>query len=530
MSEQTTTVTPAAPSAGTILAAVIPMSELYPSPSNPRQHFEGLTDLAQSIQRKGIEQPLTVRERVTTKGRFEIVDGERRYRAGQQVGLQFVPVIQRTMTDAEVIEHQLENAIQRNNLTPLEEARGFKALLKASKATPAEIARRVSRSERWVADRLRLLDLRSELQQLLEEGRITIAHAEVLAKLKPEDQARAADFDGYRGRTGGLWVGEEPTLDYDGEDPDRSSNPYAGLKVATVKELEAWIARHVRLDVAHLVATAPLEFGRLGAQLELADAKAGTGKKVVHITHEFHLADEVKTKGCIYGPRSWRRADNTVGTVRDERTNKMVDAKPCEHAVLGLVVAGPEYGTAFDVCIARDKCLVHWKTEITEKKKREKLRAAGNVTQAEKRETNQRRQEEEKAKAANEKRHAFNALYRHAFPSLRGALLAEKPQAESAKGVDLLWFALDIGQKRPAALTTLDALVAHLVEREIGRQEPRGHSQYENHQWDFDRLSALAKVLGVNLAPLMKQAEAELKTAAQTAETAKPAKKAAKKR
>jgi ParB family chromosome partitioning protein len=519
---------------GAVLAAVIPMSELYPSPSNPRKHFEGLTDLTQSIQRKGIDVPLLVRERPTAKGRFEIVDGERRYRAAQNAGLQFVPVIQRnTLTDAGVLELQLENAIQRSDLTPLEEARGFKALLKASKATPAELAKRVSRSERWVADRLRLLDLIPALQQLLDQGRITIAHAEVLSKLKPDDQTRAADpGDGahFRPTYGGLWAGREGGLSFDRSDDDaapdaRTADPYAGLKTATVKELEAWIARHVRLDVSHLATTAPLEFGRLSTQLAAAEAKTGRGKKVVHITHEYHLADEVKTEGRIYGPRSWRRADGTVGTVLDAR-GRRADAPTCEHSVLGLVVAGPEYGTAFQVCLAREACQTHWKAEIAEKKKRDKLRASGQGAAADAREASERKTEAEQRKAADAKRIAFNAQYRQAYPAIRDALTAAAPSADP---VALLWFALDMGTKRPASVVTVGDLVGHCVGTELERRAPdKSNSSWTNYRYEFEDLEPLAKVLGVDLAPIMKRAAAALTPAAPATDAkATPAKKRA---
>ncbi len=513
----TTDLTPAQVPGAVPLAAVVPLSDLYPSPSNPRKHFDGLNELALSIGRKGVIQPLVVRTRETAQGRLEVVDGERRYRAAQQAGLMVVPVILRDeLTDAEVLELQLENAIQRSDLTPLEEARGFKALLKSnpSKYSAAYIADRISRSERYVVDRMRLLDLRPALQSLLDAGRIGVAHAELLAKLTPDDQERAADpgsVDGYRRKTGGLWAGEESTLDFDelNDTPDRKADPYAGLKVVTVKELEAWIARHVRFDVERMAATAPLEFGRVAGQVATAAAQPGRKKKHIAITHDHHLADAVRDPSeRVYGPRSWKRADGTVASVLDDRGRK-VDAKTCEHSVLGLVTVGPEYGTAFQVCIARDVCTVHWGAEIKAKAKTKKLIETGQGAKVAAQAKTQRDKEAEAAKRREDERKAVNALYRRVYPALAEAVLGAIPAANSPAGLDFLWEECDqLGAKRPKTITTPDDLVRHFVQQTIEREKPsKTESSWINHRHELDIMTQLAALFGVDHAALVASAK-----------------------
>lgn len=522
MSTAVETVTAPPPGAAP-LAAVVPLSDLYPSPSNPRKHFDDLGELALSLSRKGVEIPLIVRTRETAQGRLEIVDGERRYKAALQAGLQFVPVIQRdTMSDADVLELQLENAMQRSDLTPLEEARGIKALIKSAAATPAEIAKRMSRSERFIADRLRLLDLVPELQSLLDAQRIGVEHAERLAKLTKEDQRRALDPGGSRGRTGGLWTEEEQTLDFDvqHEEPDRTRDPYAGLKVCTVKELEAWIARHVRFDVERMATTAPLEFGRVAGLVQAAGAQPGRGKKVVEITHDHHLADEVRDPAKrVFGPRSWKRADGTVASSWDDR-GKPIDSPTCDASVLGVVSIGPEYGTAFQVCLARDTCTVHWGAEIRAKKKRQAAPSSGGTKAATTAKT-QRESYEAQQKRDAEERRAANALYQQVYPALAAAITDAIPSAVSQAALAFLWAECTRGDAIPKEVTTPDALVRRLVVDELQGVKPRTTDDaYSSYAYPQRRLLSLAAQFGVDAKTLLATAKKELAAQAKAAEKA----------
>jgi ParB/RepB/Spo0J family partition protein len=471
------------PALHTSLVYAAPLSDLQPSPLNPRKHFGDLDELAANIAARGIIVPLIVRERQpTAKGGsrapyLEIVDGERRYRAGQHAGVQFVPVIRRDeLSDAEVLELQLVSAIQRADLTPLEEARGYQALIASAPAkySAAYIADRISRSERYVVDRMRLLDLTPALQRLLEQDRIGVAHAELIAKLTPEDQVRVshpgdADTYGRSGDPGGLWQRTDATLDFDTDDEAEegaalAKDPYAGLKPRTIKELEAWIARHVRFNVQHFATTAPLEFGDTAAAVELAQAKPGRGKKVIAITADYRIEDDVKGDERVYGKQAWRRADGTAGTSTTER-GKPADSPTCEHSVLGVFTAGPGYGTALQVCIARDRCQTHFATEIRAREKNAALRASGKSKTAARNEAKERESYEAQQAREEAERRRFTAIYSAMHPALVAALKQAVPSTLTPAICGWIWARVHHGQapKVPAA-KFLSALVLESVE------------------------------------------------------------------
>jgi ParB family chromosome partitioning protein len=164
----------------------LPLSAIRPNPRQPRRRFpeEGLEELAASIREKGLLQPLLVRP----KGEgYELVAGERRFRAAQLAGLEEVPVLVRDLTDQEALELALVENLQREDLSPVEEARGYQALL-AMGLTQEEVARKVGKARSTVANALRLLQLPEEVLAALDEGRISAGHARALLMLAPEDR------------------------------------------------------------------------------------------------------------------------------------------------------------------------------------------------------------------------------------------------------------------------------------------------------------------------------------------------------
>ncbi|GGM92660.1 chromosome partitioning protein ParB [Thermus composti] len=164
----------------------LPLAAIRPNPHQPRKRFspEALEELAQSIREKGLLQPLLVRP----KGEgYELVAGERRYRAAQMAGLQEVPALVRDLSDREALELALVENLQREDLSPLEEARGYQALLEMG-LTQEEVAKRVGKARSTVANALRLLQLPLEVQEALEAGAITAGHARALLMLEPEDR------------------------------------------------------------------------------------------------------------------------------------------------------------------------------------------------------------------------------------------------------------------------------------------------------------------------------------------------------
>lgn len=168
---------------------------LQPSPTNPRKTFnpEAITELAQSLAQHGILQPLVVRPAANGK-HFEIVAGERRYRAALEAKLPEVPVIARKLSDAEVLEMQYIENLQRQDLTAMEEAEGFAALIKTGNYTPETLAEKLGKSRSHVFGRLRLTKISKAIRAAMDKGTIGAATAGLFAMIPdPKEQARALE-------------------------------------------------------------------------------------------------------------------------------------------------------------------------------------------------------------------------------------------------------------------------------------------------------------------------------------------------
>ena len=165
------------------------IEKIGPGPFQPRRTIreEQLKELALSIEEQGIIQPIVVRERAVvdsqTGVRFEIIAGERRWRAAQLANLDAVPAVIRTMSDASAIAVALIENIQRENLNPLEEANAFQKLIIEYEMTHQEVANAVGRARASISNTLRLLDLSSSVQALLNEAKINMGHARTLLSL-----------------------------------------------------------------------------------------------------------------------------------------------------------------------------------------------------------------------------------------------------------------------------------------------------------------------------------------------------------
>jgi ParB family chromosome partitioning protein len=161
---------------------IVPVEKVFPNPDQPRRSFtdEHLRDLSASIKAKGIIQPLIVRKRSTGNGEYEIVAGERRWRAAQMVQLHEIPVLVRDFTDTEVLEVAIIENIQRADLNPVEEAAGFRQLMDKFGHTQEKLAEELGKSRSHIANLLRLLHLPSDVQELLVEGRLSAGHARAL--------------------------------------------------------------------------------------------------------------------------------------------------------------------------------------------------------------------------------------------------------------------------------------------------------------------------------------------------------------
>jgi ParB family transcriptional regulator, chromosome partitioning protein len=168
----------------------IPIELLHANPNNPRKHFaeEDLNTLAQSIKAKGLLSPILVRPKAD--GSFEIVAGERRWRASQRAGLHDLPVLVRELDDKETLAIALIENIQRADLNPLEEARAYRQLMEQYAYTQQALADEVGKSRSHVANTMRLLNLPDATQKKIEDGSLTAGHARALiATDTPEELA-----------------------------------------------------------------------------------------------------------------------------------------------------------------------------------------------------------------------------------------------------------------------------------------------------------------------------------------------------
>ena len=172
-------------------ASTLPVSQIESCRNQPRKNFDQtkLEELADSIRQHGIIQPLTVRK--LASGYYQIIAGERRWRAARLAGLTDVPAIVIEADDQKAMELAMIENLQREDLDPIEEAQGFRALIEQYGMTQEEAARRVGKSRSAVANSMRLLDLTQALQELVAQGKISAGHARAILPLSPSMRVKA---------------------------------------------------------------------------------------------------------------------------------------------------------------------------------------------------------------------------------------------------------------------------------------------------------------------------------------------------
>ena len=166
--------------------AVLSISEIVRNPNQPRKTFDEdkLAELADSIRQNGVLQPILVRR----KGqKYEIVAGERRYQASKLAGLKEIPAVVREVDDDKVFQLALIENLQRSDLSPIEEAKGYKQLLTSRSLTQEELAKILSKSRSAIANTLRLMDLPVEVQHMMEQGLLTAGHARAILAVPSEE-------------------------------------------------------------------------------------------------------------------------------------------------------------------------------------------------------------------------------------------------------------------------------------------------------------------------------------------------------
>ena len=246
----------------------IPVKQLHPGKYQPRLHMDPakLSELAESIKAQGVIQPIVVRE--LSPGKFEIVAGERRWRASQEAGLADVPVVVRELDDRTVIAMALIENIQREDLNPLEEAQSLQRLIGEFSLTHAEAAEAVGRSRAAVSNLLRLLELPPAIRALLEARRLEMGHARALLTLSPELASKLASEAADQGwsvrevehRAQQFAAGKVPVNN------GRKPKPGKTAPQADIASLETELSES------------------LGTRVAIAHGRGGKGKLVIHYT------------------------------------------------------------------------------------------------------------------------------------------------------------------------------------------------------------------------------------------------------
>jgi ParB family transcriptional regulator, chromosome partitioning protein len=353
----------------------LPLSRLQESPFNPRKRFEqsSLEELAQSIRAQGVLAPLLVRE--VEPERFEIVAGSRRFRASQIAGLEQAPVRIVTLSDAEAQLAMAVENLQREDVHPLEEARAFANLLQ-QQYDIGTIAAKVGRSERFVAERIRLNELIPAIADAFLENKIPVGHALLIAKLPASQQPEAFNAAFRR-----MWTtqGDTQTL-------------------VPVKELAAWIEINILLDLAaapfdrHDAALLP-EAGscddcpkRTGANTLLFPGDTPDScldKQCYAAKTDRHIARALEQKpNLVQISSAW--GSHNGGPLGRNRYVEVTAAKNgngakpaqkrCSHLTKGIVMDGGSRGQILTIC-AEPSCTVHHTQAQQSREAAEKARA-----------------------------------------------------------------------------------------------------------------------------------------------------------
>lgn len=253
----------------------LPISNVENNSGQPRKSFdeESLSQLADSIRQHGIIQPLTVRK--LSSGYYQIIAGERRWRAARMAGLTEVPVVVMEADDRTAAELTLVENLQREDLNPMEEAAGYQKLIEQYHMTQEDVAFQVGKSRSAVANALRLLDLTPQVQTYLEEGKLTAGHARALIPLPAAAQLRAADVI----LTGGFSVRQAEALakrlvaekKEEKKAPDPTKVDYAA---EAQRNLASRLGRGVRIVTGRKKGKIELEYYGMDDLNELLDALA----------------------------------------------------------------------------------------------------------------------------------------------------------------------------------------------------------------------------------------------------------------
>jgi ParB family chromosome partitioning protein len=260
----------------------LPVAFLHPNPAQPRKHFDEteIAELSDSIRAKGVLQPILVRPIAGKADAFEIVAGERRWRAAQRAKLHDVPVVIRELADDEALELAIIENVQRSDLNPLEEANAYRALMDRFGYTQERLASEVGKSRSHVANTLRLVRLPDSVQTLIREGKLSAGHARTLIGAK-NPEALAKDIIAL----------ELNVRQAERHTRAKSAKRPAAVKDADITALEKSLSNH------------------LGLAVEIAH-KGSTGGEIRIRYRTLEQLDDVIQRLKSGGGNTWDRTDN----------------------------------------------------------------------------------------------------------------------------------------------------------------------------------------------------------------------------
>jgi ParB family transcriptional regulator, chromosome partitioning protein len=344
-----------APSNEKAIVQEIPLERIQPSASNPRQSMDstGLKELTDSIRVHGVLQPILVRP--VSNGAFEIVCGERRFKAAKSAGKLTIPARIVNLSDSEALEYATVENVLREDIHPMEEAESFQKLLAMNpNFTPALIAERVSKSVSHIFRRLHLLKLDPKLKQFFLDGHMTAAHALILARLQPRDQQEVLSQLNQTGKKGAVefpsvarlqeWVESEIFLDLKGavfSKDDAGLLPEAGPCTTCAKRTGFNPMLFPEVKQKDQCTDRECFQQKLHAFVELKIKEAPP--ETVKISAVWSFPGNTKPKGVL---------------TRDEYRESKKGG--CDHTVPAIVVDGEQIGKTKWVCVSREQeCPVH---------------------------------------------------------------------------------------------------------------------------------------------------------------------------
>ncbi len=345
----------------------LPLDRIRESTTNPRQRFDDLEELAASIRTHGLLQPILVRP---VRKDFELVVGARRLRAARLAGLSSVPAQVKALDDRSAREVQIIENLQRQDVHPLEEADGYKALLDSTPScTIDEIAAKVGKSKAYVYQRLALTRLAPQVRDVVAADALPLSYALKLAPLDAATQLEALERC-FR--------------------PLGGDAKYSREWLEPIGRLQEWLAEHARLDPRSEQAKVLLP--ELAAQVEEAEQAQAATVLAVSTLH-FHT-DRREPKPIL--ARSWKLAEGK---------------HKCQYARPAVIELGEQQGRFIHVCIEKKKCAKHWLQQ-----------KVAEHSSAQRADDERRRAEEERRRQEQERRRAL--FEQHIRPNTLKALAA----------------------------------------------------------------------------------------------------------